>query len=207
MFRNNNISNGDGEIQYLQNITEGDIESYEYVFKSYYKDLYGYGLKLCGNPELVKDVIQELFVAIWERREKLDRIHSLKAYLLVSFRRRMLKALHREKREHEILQRQYESPAIYFTKEEIIIRNERLAERKQELEAALNSLPSRQKEVIYLRFYNGMSYEEIEEILSINYQSVRNHVYRAISTLRQILQEDAAKVLFLALIMCFFFIK
>lgn len=203
MRESNSISNGSDNNQFWQRIREGDIETYEYVFKAYYPDLYGYGLKLCGKPELVKDVIQELFVTIWERRKKLDRIHSLKVYLLVSLRRRIFKSIYKEKREKEILHDQGESPDIYFTIEEIIIQDEVLEEQKKELQAALNSLPSRQKEVIYLRFYNGMNYEEIEEILSINYQSIRNHVHRAIKTLREILQDDMSKVVGLLLMSIF----
>ena len=193
------LKEGD-ELQYWHRISQGDIETYEYVFKSYYSDLYGYGLKLCGRPELVKDVIQELFVMIWERRGQLDTIYSLKVYLMVSLRRQILKTLYRERREIEILNNQNDVPEIHFTAEEIIIRDESLEERRKELQDALNSLPPRQKEVIYLRFYNGMSYEEIEEILSINYQSIRNHVHRAIKNLREILQENMPKIVALSLL-------
>lgn len=185
--------------QFWHKITEGDKASFEHIFRSYYSDLYGYGLKLCGKPELVKDVIQELFVSVWERREELGKIHSLKVYLLVSLRRRILKLLYKEKREQTMLHEQFEPDDFYFTAEEIMIRDEDLEERKRDLQEALNRLPTRQKEVIYLRFYNGMSYEEIEEILSINYQSVRNHVHRAIKTLREILKNDLSKMIALIL--------
>src|SRR5690625_7520840 len=55
---------------------------------------------------------------------------------------------------------------------------------KQDLRDALDLLPERQKEVLFLKYYNGMSYDEIEEILAINYQSIRNHIYRALQKLR-----------------------
>lgn len=200
MADNNSILNEGEELRYWLRIVDGDIETYEYIFKSYYPDLYGYGLKLCGRPELVKDVIQELFVMIWERRAQLDKIYSLKIYLMVSLRRRILKTLYKERREIEILYEQNDSPEIHFTAEEIIIRDESLEEQRKEFQEALNSLPPRQKEVIYLRFYNGMSYEEIEEILSINYQSIRNHVHRAIKTLREILQKNMPNIVVIALL-------
>ena len=203
MVDNSSILKEGTELQYWHRIKDGDVETYEYVFRSYYPDLYGYGLKLCGKPELVKDIIQELFVTIWERRDRVDKIYSLKVYLMISLRRRILKELYRERREMEILSEQNDLPEIHFTAEEIIIRDESLEERRKELQAALNSLPPRQKEVIYLRFYNGMSYEEIEDILSINYQSIRNHVHRAIKTLREILQENMPKIVVLSLLSFF----
>ncbi len=194
------------EIGYWSRIRAGDLSAYESVFRRYYADLYGYGLKLCSRPELVEDVIQELFVAIWEKKGDIEQIHSVKAYLLVSLRRRILKFLQKERYERQMIIEQGELPVIYFTAEDVIVKNEMHDQQIQELRVALNQLPARQKEVIYLRFYNGMSYEEIEEILSINYQSVRNHVYRAIKTLREIMREDLSRILFLLLagVVCFF---
>jgi RNA polymerase sigma factor (sigma-70 family) len=65
---------------------------------------------------------------------------------------------------------------------------------KEELKKALNQLSNRQKEVIYLHFYNGMSYSEIEDILAINRQSVRNHMYRGMETLRSVLHPDVMRL-------------
>lgn len=184
----------------LDKIVEGDISAYEKTFRVYYGDLYGYGLKLCGNPDLVKDVIQELFAMIWMRRQEIGHIRSLKVYLLVVLRRKIFKVQKDKQLERNALYSYSWEPDIMFTAEEIIIENESASELREKLREALNSLPSRQREVIYLRFYNGMSYEEIEEILSINYQSVRNHVYRALVKLREIMQKDVPTLFALLLI-------
>jgi RNA polymerase sigma factor (sigma-70 family) len=55
----------------------------------------------------------------------------------------------------------------------------------------LNQLPPKQKEVIYLKFYKGLSNEQISQILNINYQSVKNHVYRSIVMLRSYYGNEA----------------
>jgi len=172
-----------------------DVNTCEDIFKLYYQDLYGYGLKLCGKPELVKGVIQDLFATILERKTNLTHVNSIKAYLLASLRRRILKRLKKIRYEGEIIESLRYQPAIYFNIEEIIIKDELEEERKKKINSAINKLSDREKEVIYLRFYNGMSYEEIEDILSINYQSARNYVYRALKNLRTLLDKDYVKVM------------
>lgn len=174
----------------------GDLEAWKGIFTLFYKDLYGYGLKLSARPELTKDCIHELFVVLWERREHLDEVNSIKAYLLASLRRKLLKRLERERKYFKKLEdeeRNY-SNDIQFSPEELIIKRERKDSKLQALYEALDSLPDRQKEVLYLKYFNGMSYEEIQEILGIRYQSIRNHVYRAVKRLRNILDERFSEI-------------
>lgn len=174
---------------------EGDVSAYERVFKLFYSDLYGYGLKLSGQPELVKDTIQELFVKLWERRERLSSVNSIKGYLLVALRRMLMRELKSDSRTSFLDEDQVGNlESLQFSAEEIIIKRELEHEQKNELLQAIEHLPDRQKEVLFLRYYNGMSYEEMQEILAINYQSVRNHIYRATNKLKEILEERLYKI-------------
>ncbi len=170
-----------------ERFADGDHSSFRNLFEGYYEGLYGYGLKICRNPQMVEDCIQNLFVSVWERRDDLGHITSPNVYLYVSLRRNILKKLKRNDRLRG-MDDQTESPLdIQFGVEELIIKNESRREQAEELQKAINHLSNQQKEVLYLHYYNGMSYREIEEILSINRQSVRNHMYRAMETLRTVL--------------------
>lgn len=173
----------------------GDLKAWEQIFKLFYKDLYGYGIKLSARPELTKDCIHELFVVLWDRRAHLDEVGSVKAYLLASLRRSLLKKI-RKKRKHYVDwdAKVHTTAEIQFSPEEVIIRDEINADKRHALYKALDSLPDRQKEVLYLKYFNGMSYEEIEEILAINYQSIRNHVYRAVKRLRKIMDDQFSEI-------------
>lgn len=173
----------------LDRFVSGEYSCFNQLFKRYYKSLYGYGLKLCNNPALVEDCIQDLFESLWGRRHDLSHITSPNVYLYVSLRRKILKA--RNKFETmEIVDIQQENLGISYGADELIIRDESKIQQKEKLKEALNHLSNQQKEVLYLYFYNGMSYGEIEKILSIHRQSVRNHMYRAMETLRTILKND-----------------
>src|SRR5690625_6069795 len=88
------------EIRLWRAFQEEDMAAYEQIFRLYYRDLYGYGLKLCSRPELVRDSIQTLFVALWEQKSNLSEVRSVKAYLLASIRRHILKTLRRKRMVH-----------------------------------------------------------------------------------------------------------
>ncbi|SHE77008.1 RNA polymerase sigma factor, sigma-70 family [Fodinibius roseus] len=178
-----------------ESFLKGDLKAWEQIFKLFYKDLYGYGIKLSSRPEFTKDCIHELFVVLWDRRAHLDEVESVKAYLLASLRRSLLKKI-RKKRKHYVDwdEKVHTTVDIQFSPEEVIIRDEIKADKRNALYKALDSLPDRQKEVLYLKYFNGMSYDEIEEILGINYQSIRNHMYRAVKRLKKIMNDQFSEI-------------
>lgn len=183
------------ESRLWESFLNGDLKAWEQIFKLFYKDLYGYGLKLSARPELTKDCIHELFVVLWERREKLDKAVSIKAYLLASLRRSLLKKI-QKKRIHyvEWEDKIHSMIEVQFSVEEVIIRDEIKLHKRNALYDALETLPDRQKEILYLKYFHGMTYDEIEEILSINYQSIRNHIYRAVKKLRKIMDDHFSEI-------------
>lgn len=179
------------ETNLWQRFQKGDMEAWERIFYQYYEDLYAYGLQLSGSKELTKDCIHELFVTIWERRDNLSEANSIKAYLLVSLRRSLLKKIKKKKKYYD----DEVDPFVHYndvqlSPEVLIVKDERKAERLRAMYDALEKLPPRQKEVLFLKYFNGLSYDEIEEILDIKYQSIKNHVYRAISNIKETLQDN-----------------
>lgn len=182
----------------------GDISCFRKLFMRYYKGMYGYGLKLCNDSGLVEDGIQELFESIWERRGELNHITSPNVYLYVSLRRNILKERRKQNMMEGMTVDKIENFSISFGAEKLIIKDESKKQHKKNLINALNQLSNQQKEVIYLHFYNGMSYSEIEDILSINRQSVRNHMYKAMETLRTVLTADVMRLV-ISLMVAFLF--
>jgi RNA polymerase sigma factor (sigma-70 family) len=173
-----------------QTFLKDDATALGKIFNYYYEDLYNYGIKFGQQAELVKDCIQDVFVEIGQRRTSLSNVKSVKAYLIVCFRRILLHHLEKQRDLQVGLNEQKQQDFFTFSPEDIIIQKEISQEQQQALKHALQSLPARQKEVLFLRYFNGMSYDEIEQILSINYQSVRNYIYRATKRLRNILEHN-----------------
>src|SRR5262245_13797048 len=81
---------------------EGDEQALAQLFRSHYAILFDYGMKLARHEELVKDGIQEVFAYIWEKRAGVSAVDSVRAYLLVSLRRHLLKLLARQRLDEEL---------------------------------------------------------------------------------------------------------
>lgn len=163
----------------------GDDQAFVEIYRKFVDVLYCYGLKFTADDQLVKDCVQELFIDLYEKRGNLGESDNIKFYLLVSLKRRLIKIL-RSKNIYSSLSQDDIPFQIVYSPED-----ESLKEEQMELmNKTLNELTPRQKEAIYLRFMNGLSYEEICEIMAMNYQSVRNLIFRAEEKMRGIISKS-----------------
>ncbi len=162
----------------------GDERSFRSLFREYYPQLFLYGFKIVQQKELLEDAIQELFTELWRRKELPD-VRSLKAYLFKSLQYKLLKKIQQQK---FIIAVDEITPEIPFelTRETLIIQHEEDREKAAKIEKMLATLSNRQREIIYLRFYQNLDYEEISEVMNINYQASRNLLSHAIKVLRQL---------------------
>lgn len=165
----------------------GDARALSTLFEIYYDALYYYGLKLTGDEELVKDCIQDLFQKLWRRRTGLRAVQVVKAYLFKALRRHLGDETKLLRRHRHLLPAYTDSFEVTYSHEEFLIAQQGDAEQSTRLLAALNQLSKRQREALYLKFFDGFSYERIAEVMSLNTQSVRNLVFNALQTLRKVL--------------------
>ena len=166
---------------------DGDARALSTLFEMHYDALYHYGLKLTGDEELVKDCIQNLFQKLWRRREGLRAVQVVKAYLFKALRRHLGDETKLLKKHRHLLPTYTDSFEVTYSHEEFLIAQQGDAEQSARLLAALNQLSKRQREALYLKFFDGFSYERIAEVMSLNVQSVRNLIFNALQTLRKVL--------------------
>ncbi len=164
----------------------GDRRAFDYIFQKYVKLLYAYGGKITRDQNLVEDCIQDLFVELWQKREVLSEVDSVKFYLLKSLRRRVIRRLSSEKgiiaREDDLLERNSE---FDFPLEFKLIEEQKALEQHGRLLKALSLLTRRQREAIHLKFYEKISYEELAEIMNLGVKSAYNIIGKAIDSLRK----------------------
>ena len=167
-------------------IVEADTEAE--LFRMHYAMLYDYGFKLSRQAELVRDSIQEVFAYLWERRAKIAVAESVRAYLLVSLRRQVLHALAQQRQRHAVYTA-FETlePREYFSPEDFLILQETEAGERLSLKRALQAIPPRMREALYLKTYNGLSYREIAGVMNVSAQVARNYVCEAMQRLREVL--------------------
>jgi RNA polymerase sigma factor (sigma-70 family) len=169
-------------------LKKGSSEALEEIYRSQVDFLLQYGLRFTRDESLVEDCMHDLFVDLWRNRRGLGEPQSIRAYLLVALRRSIIKQLKKKQRTTS----EQEPEEIHFRAEvavdEMIIAAEMEEEQIAALASALQTLPDRQREALYLRYYQEMDYQDICQIMEIGYQSVRNLVASGIRSLRGILQ-------------------
>lgn len=168
-----------------QQVKLGNADALATLMRTYYTQLYSYGMKLSGNKELVKDSIQNIFTYIWWKKETLGDAQNVKSYLLASFRRELLLQLKKKRNFLQIDSELDFEPDLNFTAEEKMIQQEQNVHLSTIIVAGINSLPARQKEIIYLRFVTGLDAEAIANIMSLQPQSVYNLLSEALKRLKQ----------------------
>lgn len=169
----------------------GDREALKLLYDSYYADLFRYALKFSGSKLMAEDHIQKLFLKIWERREHLGEVTGVKTYLWTALRRSLITRLREKDRlstNLNVLSIQNAWSGMQFSPEDLIISEERKIQDRAKLKSALDQLSPRQREIMYLKFYDGMSYQEIEGITSLSYQTIYNYVHEGIKALKAILK-------------------
>lgn len=169
-------------------IKEGSELALGRLVHRYANALQNYGYKFIPDHDFVKDCVQEVFIDIWSRRQTLTLPDSVRAYLLSSVRRRVLRQGFRQQVMRTDNPTDWEDHLdfVEFSPEWLLIEQETVAEKAQRVALLLNQLPKRQREVVYLRFYQNLERDEIAEIMGVAPQSVSNLVQSAFKTFRDL---------------------
>jgi RNA polymerase sigma factor (sigma-70 family) len=165
-------------------LRSGDKAALKEIYDSESGYLYNYGRKIFQDITLVEDGIHDLFVDIWNKRATLGPTDSIRRYLATSLRRRVIADMKKQSKSESVESFDQINCNPELAIDQIIIDGEISEEKAQRLKTAFGTLSSRQKEIIYMRFYQNLEYEQIAEITGINYQSLRNTISISMKKLR-----------------------
>lgn len=173
---------------------EGDTIAFGNLAEILYPSLFHYGTKFTTNHALVEDAIQDLFLTLWARRNSLRSVTSPKSYVFTALRNNLIRTLRIEPAWQDL------PDAEVITVRQLIV--DQAHEEHQEwvsetMGKTLQLLPARQREALYLRYYENLSYEEIGVVMGLQRQAVANYIHEGINRLRKHWQQ----ILFL---LCFF---
>ncbi|WP_207425106.1 sigma-70 family RNA polymerase sigma factor [Pedobacter sp. SYSU D00535] len=175
---------GDDDQALWSSYRGGNATAYNALIRKYSNLLFRYGIRFVPDRDFVKDCIQDVFFELWNRREAINPTGSVKSYLLKALRLRIF----REKAKwttSETLDDDY-CFEIEFNVESKLIESQTTEEMRLRMADALNKLPKRQKEILYLRFYEGLDHERISQVMGLNKQSSYNLLHEAIMQLKHI---------------------
>ncbi len=167
----------------LLNLLKEDNQSaYTEIFERYSKILVNHAYKMLGNQDEANDVVQEVFLSIWNKRQELTVTGSLSSYLYKATKNRILNLI-----AHEKVVSRYADSISNFIENNYVVADSTL--REEELEALIakeiDLLPEKMREVFLLRKVEELSYEEIALKLNITDKTAKQQVYNSLKILRR----------------------
>lgn len=162
----------------------GNQKAFEELYIKYTPELYSYGRIFSDDSELVKDCIQDVFSNILRKIDTLKTPENIKYYLLLSVKNQLFMEFRRLRFNSgiDVANLEFEAEHIEYGMQT----NNELDERKvYKLKKLINGLPSRQKEILYYRYFQELSIKEISTLMDIKYQSAQNLIQRSLEKLRK----------------------
>lgn len=163
----------------MKDISMTNSQSYfSNQFYTHYRPLCLYALRFLENVEEAEDVVQDVFTKLWERKETLHEITSIKSYLYIAVRNNCLMQLRSKKEFDDVDELQLLED---ISEEDRIIR----AEMEAQLWQFIDELPERQRQIFLMAKRDGIAYKDIAEESGLSVKTVENYVTRALKSLRK----------------------
>lgn len=174
---------GNDEMIWAEEIQAGNTHAFSMLFDTYYIPLCQYAYRFCnGNTELAEDIVQEVFVRVWDRRSKWMPKITVKAYLYRSVHNQAISHLRKARHETPMSDAVEQTTAGTSLTPIQELHNDQLDQRIQQ---AIQNLPERRREILTLRMIHELSYKEIGEMLQISVNTVDTQLRRALKSLRE----------------------
>lgn len=174
---------GFDEQKLFDEVKGGNEVAFSRMYDAYVNNLYNFGRSLTSDKDLIKDCIHDVFVKFYMRKDELQSIENCKAYIFISLKNKIYDEMRRKMFMSDVVVE--EMPLTSFDDvEKNYIRKETEMQNLRSVNFLMGQLSVRQREALTLYYLEGRKYEDICEIMSMNYQSVRNLMYRALTKLR-----------------------
>ncbi len=165
----------------------GEKQALATIYQQEVDALFRYGCQITTDQGLVEDSIQDLFIELWKNRATLGDTDAIRQYLLVALRRKIIRQLKQGVNRAERHLKVLDTTAHAAAADEHLIGAEETERQQKTVSKALGLLSERQREILYLRYFEELDYQHIATVLGINYQSVRNTASAGMKALRKLL--------------------
>lgn len=171
-------------------LAEGDAAAFRQVYNTYWNSIYSLALTYLKSPQLAQDIVQDVFLKVWNSRANFISIDSPASYIYIMGRNAVFTAL-KKKTQIVGLEETHQLPDDFM----LPAQNIELKELSRRIESVVNQLPPQQKLIIKLSREEGLSHKEIADRLGIEKTTVKNHMVRALNTIRSRLSTDGSYLL------------
>jgi len=169
----------------LASFQAGNMAAFSQLYDLHINILFNYGLKLTIDKELLKDCIHDIFVKLYTKKEELGTIDNLKSYLFISLKNKLCDELRKRMYMSDTAIEDVNAVAPTDVEDDYMEEEQRKNEFSL-VKRLLDQLSPRQREALTLYYIEEKKYEDICEIMNMNYQSVRNLMHRGLTKLRSL---------------------
>lgn len=189
----------DNEKNLLRQLAAGDEVAFRKIYFLYSNRLYGNLMRLVKSAPVAQEILQEVFIKIWEYRSGIDPEKSFRSYLFRIAENRVYDFYARVSRDKALLQQLMKNNADKYSHvEEAIISREEAAL----LHAAIEELPPQRRRVFELCKIEGKSYNEVGAILEISVSTISDHIVKANRFIKEYVSRKHTLIIIIALLLC-----
>ena len=169
----------------LASFQAGNMAAFSQLYNLHINVLFNYGLKLTIDKELLKDCIHDIFVKLYTKKDELGTIDNLRSYLFISLKNKLCDELRRRMYMTDTAVEEVSISTPTDVEDDYMEEEQRKNEFSL-VRRLLDQLSPRQREALTLYYIEEKKYEDICEIMNMNYQSVRNLMHRGLTKLRSL---------------------
>ena len=179
------------EEQLLFRIKNGDIEAYKYLFSLYYNDLYFFARKFLENREVAEEIVQDVFITIWENKDDWIINKSIKSYLFTAVKNRSINYL-----KSKINNINFVNIDDTLSVNHILPVNQtlELEELDDLIQKAVSSLPPKCKEMFHLSRNSEMTYQQIADVLDVSKETFKSQISEALKKIKAYLNKHWVQI-------------
>lgn len=185
------VGNIPTDLELWEKFRNGDKTSLFELYKRFYIPLVNYAFRLCDDKDISKDAFSDLMISFWDKRDQLNKVTNVKSYLMTALKHKLFYDL---KIKNKISEVNNVSTEEVLSCEDILINIQEQDELSELLKMAFSRLTPRQTQFITMKYYDGLSYEEIAAVTGVDITAVYNKVYEGIKTLRKHLPKKYRKI-------------
>ncbi|MEM6734556.1 MAG: RNA polymerase sigma-70 factor [Bacteroidota bacterium] len=170
----------------VRELSQGNEKAFIQLYETYKDVIYAYSLKLLKSQANAEEILQDVFMKVWQKRETLDAALSFKSYLYTIARNKCFDFLEKAANNNKLRETLFYESQKSFVPADLKLIESDFEKIKEE---AYNTLPSKRREIFVLSRENGMTYDEIGEQLGISTSTVKTQMSKALESMRSFLRE------------------
>lgn len=181
------------DLDVLSRIKEGDEDAFAVLFRDYKDKLYGFFFDLTHSADKAEDLVQDIFLKIWQGRNHLNKVNNINAYIFRVAQNYAIDQLRKTTKEILSFSDTFETDmdALSLSPEDTYEKKEL----NKIMQAAVDTLPNQQKKIFILRYIESLSHEEIAKSMNISVSTTQNHMRHALANVRLFLRQNYPGVL------------